>query len=318
MKIALVCDDLIQFGGAEKVVLAVCGIWKDAPLYTSVASDKWMKICKEKGIDLRTSFMQKIPFSSKLNRYLAPFLLHTLAFQNLNLSEYDMVFSMSSRFAHHINTQPGTKHICYMHSPGRMFWEPYNYFENESYGLLNIIKKIAPAFLALPLSVLRVMDWVASGHVDRIISNSETTKARIKKYYGKDADVICPFAKPDLSVINSNEAQAERAGGDYFLVITRLSSWKKVDIAVEACESLGMELKIIGEGPDMDRLKNISRGKTEFLGYVDDGEKFKFLKKCKALISTQMEDFGIDGLWQTCCSLRQRRSFGNCYSRKNG
>jgi glycosyltransferase involved in cell wall biosynthesis len=293
MKIALVCDDLIQFGGAEKVVLAVCEIWKDAPLYTSVASKNWIKICKEKDIDLRTSFMQKVPFSVQLNRYLAPFMLHTLAFQNFDLSGYDVVLSMSSRFAHHVITGPGTTHICYMHSPGRMFWEPFGYFENESYGLLKVIRKLALPFLAPPLSVLRIVDWISSKRIDRIISNSETTRVRIKKYYARDSEIIHPFA--DL------EVGGEPAKGDYFLVISRLLAWKKIDIAIEACKALDVKLKIIGEGPDKKRLLNIGQGKVEFLGHVDDERKFGLLKGCKALINTQLEDFGIVPLEAMTC-----------------
>lgn len=293
MKIALVCDDLIQFGGAEKVVLAVCEIWKDAPLYTSVASKDWIKICKEKGIDLRTSFMQNVPFSVKLNRYLAPFMLHTLAFQNFDLSEYDVILSMSSRFAHHVITKPGTIHICYMHSPGRMFWEPFSYFENESYGLLKVIKKLALPFLALPLSILRIIDLVSSIRIDRIISNSETTKARVKKYYSRESEIIYPFV--DL------EVGGEAVKGDYFLVISRLLSWKKIDIALEACKMLGVRLKIIGDGPDKSRLQKLSGGNVEFLGHSDDEKKFELLKGCRALINTQLEDFGIVPLEAMTC-----------------
>jgi glycosyltransferase involved in cell wall biosynthesis len=304
MKIALVCDDLIQFGGAEKVVLAICEIWKDAPLYTAIASKEWMEICRRRGIDLRTSFMQKIPFSSKFNRYLAPFLLHTAAFQSFDLSGYDLVFSMSSRFAHQVITKSGKKHICYMHSPGRMFWEPYGYFENESYGVFGVIKKTARAFLALPLSVLRVIDYVAAKKVDGFISNSETTKARIKKYYGPDSNIIYPF------VDRGEQDAADDGKGDYFLVITRLLSWKKVEIAIEACEQLGAKLKIVGEGPDLARLKKISNGKTEFLGRVEGKLKYSLLYGCKALINTQLEDFGIVPLEAMSCG-KPVIAFGN-------
>ena len=123
MRIALVHDDLIQFGGAENLLLALHELWPDAPVYTAVASKKWKKICKEKKINLRTSFMQKLPFSVQLNRYYAPLLIHPLAFESFDFSDFDLVISSSTRYAHGIITKPGTLHICYMNSPGRMFWE---------------------------------------------------------------------------------------------------------------------------------------------------------------------------------------------------
>jgi glycosyltransferase involved in cell wall biosynthesis len=291
MKMALVCDDLIQHGGAENVTLAICEMWKDAPLYTSVASNEWIDICKKRGIDLRTSFMQKIPFAAKFNRYLSPFLLHTLAFQSFDFSKYDLVFSMSSRFAHQIITQPQTKHICYMHSPGRMFWEPKDYFERESYGFLRPIKKFAIIFLALPLLTLRIIDYIFAKKIDYIICNSETSKARVKKYYGMSSDLINPFADVVASV--SASSNRNKIDEKYFLVITRLAPWKKIEIAIEACERLKMPLKIIGGGVDMKRLKKFSGANTEFLGPINDASKFDYIKRCQAVIITQLEDFGI-------------------------
>jgi glycosyltransferase involved in cell wall biosynthesis len=295
MKIAVVCDDLIQFGGAEKVLLTILEIWKDAPLYISVASAEWVDLCREKGITLHTSFMQKIPFAAKLNRYLAPFFLYIIAFQSFDFSEFDIVLSLSSRFSHHIITKPQTKHVCYMHTLGRMFWEPFDYFQNEDYGILEPLKKFAAYFLSLPLSVIRVMDYFSSKRIDYVISNSITTKMRVKKYLGIDSEVINPPV--DLDEFRGKD----HSPGDYFLIITRLISWKRVDIAIKACEDRGTPLKIVGEGPDKKRLKSISGSNTEFLGYVDDVEKTKLLKGCRAVINTQLEDFGIVPLEALAC-----------------
>jgi glycosyltransferase involved in cell wall biosynthesis len=295
MKIAIVCDDLVQFGGAEKVVMTILEIWKDAPLYTSVASDEWVDLCSKKGINLHTSFMQKIPFAAKMNRYLAPFFLYIIAFQSFDFSEFDIVLSLSSRFSHHIITKPQTKNICYMHSPGRMFWEPFEYFQNEAYGFLKPLKKLAPYFLILPLSVIRVMDYFSSKRIDHVISNSITAKTRVKKYYGIDSKVINP-------PVNLEEFQEKNCSlGDYFLIITRLISWKRVDIAIEACEDKGVPLKIAGDGPDKKRLRGMSCNNTEFLGYVDGEKKTKLLNGCRAVINTQLEDFGIVPLEALAC-----------------
>jgi len=294
MKLAIVCDDLVQYGGAEKVFEAVAETFPEAPVYTAVASKEWLK--RLKGRKVTTSFFQKFPFSVKLNRYYAPFFLHSLAFESFDFSDFDVVLSLSSRYAHHIVTKPQTKHICYMHSPGRMFWEPFDYFEKENYGILKPIKKLAPWFLKYPLSYLRVLDYNKAQKVDKFYANSEITKARIKKYYKKDSEIIHPFANLDLFLY------LEPKEGDYYLVLTRLSPWKRVDIAVQACSSLNLPLKIIGEGPDRKRLESMAAGAScEFLGYIDDEEKAKVIAGCKAIIITQKEDFGIVPLEAMAC-----------------
>ncbi len=121
MKLAIIFDDLIQFGGAERLLLCVHSMWPDAPIYTSVASKKWLNLCKKEQITVKTSFMQHLPFVEKLNRVYSLFLLHVLAFESFNLNDFDVVLSISARYAHMIITKPKTVHICYMNSPGRMF-----------------------------------------------------------------------------------------------------------------------------------------------------------------------------------------------------
>lgn len=287
MRVSLVCDDLIQFGGAERVVMALHDIWPDAPIYTSVASEKWEQVCKEKNITLVTSFMQKLPFKEKLNRYYSAFLFHIFALESFDFSAYDLVISSSSRFAHGIITKPQTVHICYMHSPGRMFWESQTYFENETYGFLKPIKAVARPFLSFPLSILRVWDRSAAARVDAFIANSNGTAGKIKHLYNKESEVIHPFTE----IFRSGNKAAK--GGSYFLVITRLLPWKKVETAVRACSELGLGLKIIGTGPDEERLKKMSAPCIQFMGYAGDEEKIKLIDECTALIQTQKEDFGI-------------------------
>ncbi len=290
MKLAIVCDDLIQFGGAEKVVKLVSEIFPDAPVYTSVASKRWLEKYKKSGVDVYTSFLQKFPFAVKLNRVYSVFLLHILAFESFDFSEFDVVISLSSRYSHFIVTKPSTLHICYCHSPGRMFWESADYFENESFGGSYILKNLAAFFLQLPLSLIRIMDYCAAQRVDHFISNSVVTKNRINKYYGRESVLINPFA----DIKKSDAALAEQSTSTpYYLVITRLVAWKHVDIAIQACEELGLKLIIVGEGSDTERLKNISGKNTTFLGHVSEHEKSRLIENCLALINTQSEDFGI-------------------------
>ena len=287
MKVALVHDDLIQFGGAERVLMAMHELWPDAPIYTTSASKKWKQKCKKEGIGLKTSFMQRLPFVEKLNRYYSPFLLHILAFESFDFSEYDLVISSSTRFAHGITTKPGTKHICYMNSPGRMFWEPNNYFEKESYGFLKPIKALAKPFLSLPLSHIRQWDFIAAQRVDHFIANSKLPKERIKKYYGRDSKIIYPFV--DYERFVSLKSKDE----NYFVVLTRLASWKKVEIAIEVCNNLGKQLYVLGGGPDLGRLKKLAAPTVKVLGHVSDKSREKILAGCTAVIVTQKEDFGI-------------------------
>ena len=290
MKLAIVCDDLIQKGGAEKIVEALSDIFPDAPIYTSIASNEWLKKFEGKNRVIKTSFLQKFPFSVKLNRYFVPFLLNIIAFESFDLSDYDVVLSSSSRFAHFALTKPGTKHICYTHSPGRMFWEPFDYFEDENFGVLKPLKFLAKWFLKLPLSYIRMKDFEASKKVDIFIANSKITQRRIKKYYGRDSEIVHPFVDFD------KYKNVEPVKGDFFLIITRLVSWKKVDIAVKAFNDLGTELRVIGEGPDLNRLKKLAKPNINFLGYVSESEKIENIQNCRAVIVTQKEDFGIVSL----------------------
>lgn len=284
MKVAIVHDDLIQFGGAENVFLAIAEMFPDAHIYTSVISPEWEKVLQDKKIKYFTSFMQRLPNKIKWNRFYSCLLLHTFAFESFNLKNYDVVISSSARYAHGVITKPETLHVCYMHSPGRMWWQQADYFSNE-FTTQGFLKNLLMSFLQIPLSYLRVWDFAASSRVDKFIANSKIVKDRIKKYYGKDAEVIYPFCESFEEVQNTK--------GDYFLIISRLLPWKKIDVAVEAFTKLSQKLVIIGEGPDKKRLQEMASQNVKFLGYVSDEEKKKLLKNCEALIYTQNEDFGI-------------------------
>lgn len=295
MKLAIVCDDIIQFGGAEKIVEELSDMYPNAPIYTSVVSKKWLERFSQKGRAVKTSFLQKFPFSVKLNRYYSPFFLHTLAFESFDFSDFDIVISSSSRFAHHIITKPKTKHICYMHCPGRMFWEPDAYFENEKFGFLKPFRFLLRSLLNLSLCYLRIIDFNAAQKVDIFIANSQSTKEKIKKYYKRESEVIHPF------IDCKNFENVSPDSSDYFLVVTRLAPWKRVDIAIEACNALELPLRVYGEGPDFERLKSLASPTVEILGYLDDKDKTDVMRNCKALVVTQKEDFGIVPLEVMAC-----------------
>ncbi len=280
MKIALVCDDLVQHGGHERVVMDICELFPDAPLYTTLATKEWQKVCRDRGVCLKTSYLQLLPFKKVLNKFYASLLLHAFAIQDLKLTEYDVVISISARFAHWVVVSSNTTHICYMSTVGRMFWEPHTYFKN------GFVKR----FVSFLLSAVRTCDFVNAAKVDYFIANSVITQKRIKKYYRRDSKLIHPGV--GISVVSSLPGISE---SPYFLVVTRLVAWKNVDIAIKACQALKVPLKIIGEGPDKERLHRISKGSSnvEFLGYVSEQKKLDTINGCLALINTQYEDFGI-------------------------
>ncbi|KKS03073.1 MAG: Glycosyltransferase [candidate division WWE3 bacterium GW2011_GWF2_41_45] len=286
MKVAIVCDDLIQHGGAEKIVDAVSDIFSDAPIYTTVATKKWRNYFHSKDRKIVTSFLQKFPFVAKLNRFYSVCYYHVLAIESFDFSDYDLVFSISSRYAHFAITNPSTKHICYLNTPGRMFWEPFDYFEKEFSGVPKFLKAVGMFFVRHFIFLMRLADVPAMKRADMVIANSKITQQRVKKYHGVESSVVNPFCEVPPQTANPTKS-------DYYLVITRLVSWKHVETAMRACEKLGRNLKIIGEGPDLVRLQKLAGKNVEFLGRVSDPVKWEVLAGCRALINTQKEDFGI-------------------------
>lgn len=293
-KIALVFDDLVQFGGAERLLLAFFEIWPDAELFTSVISHRWRKRLKGLGIKYHLSFMQSLPFCCRLNKFYSILGLHCIAFENFHLNDFDLVISISARYAHGVITKPQTLHISYCNSPGRMFWEPEYYFKNKSW-----LRKI----LGLSLSYLRLWDRSVSARADVVIANSRTVRDRLQKYNGIYADkVIYPFVDfTEIRRIISKNEESVVAGKPYFLVVSRLVSWKRVDTVVEAFNSLGINLVVVGEGPDFSRLKSLACQNVTFLGYVPEDRKIILMKNAEAVIIPQIEDFGIVPLESMAC-----------------
>ena len=288
MKMAIVCDDLIQWGGAEKVFLDVIKIYPGAVVFTSVISDKWKQKLQSLNVKYQISFLQKFPFVTKLYRFYSLFYLHVLAFESFDFSKFDTILSLSSRYAHFVITKPRTRHICYMHSPARMFWNTQDYFESEFW------KKFL--FLINPfLFFVRMNDYIAAQKVDVFIANSKVTQRRIKKYYKRDSVIINPC-------IDVNDFKVSAKISDYFLMIGRMLPWKKFDLVIKAVNKLNQneknnkfKLKIIGNGADYNRLISIAKKNKhiEFLGPLNDMDKATYLSSCKALIYPQCEDFGI-------------------------
>ncbi|MFA7209120.1 MAG: glycosyltransferase [Parcubacteria group bacterium] len=278
MKIALVHDYLVQVGGAEKVLECFTEVFPDAPIHTLVYDKKLMHGFFE-GKDIRTSFLQNIPFSRKKHRVFPQFM--PMAIEQFDFSGYDVVLSDSSSFAKGIITGPETLHVCYMHTPMRFAWDDCQKYTEDFY-FPSIIKR----FIPLVMNYVRIWDRVSADRPDKIIANSNFIARRIKKYYKRDSAVINPPID-----ITRFYTSAER--GDYFLLVGRFMAYKKLDLVVQAFNRTGLQLKIIGRGPEYQKLKEMAEGNIEFLGRVSDEELPGYYAQCRAFIFPQEEDFGI-------------------------
>lgn len=288
MKVAIVYDRVNKWGGAERFLLAMHQIFPDAPLYTSVYNPKkaeWAKVFPK----VIPSFLQKFPFAKNHHELYAP--LMPLVFESFNFDKYELVISVTSEAAKGIITTPKTKHICYMLTPTRYLWSGYkDYFRNQwlrvfSYPLV---------------SYLRFWDKQAGQRPDKIIAISEEVRRRIKKYYHRDSAVVYPpltfNSKYQVSSIKHEKEQIAKyqiPNTEYYLVVSRLVPYKRIDIAVKAFNNLGLPLKIVGSGSEKNKLKKMAKRNIEFLGNLTDEELVKYYKGCIALVFPGKEDFGL-------------------------
>ena len=283
MKIAIVHDYLVQYGGAERVLECLCELYPYAPIYTIIYNKEAMHgVFEDKRI--YTSYLQNFPFARKRHRIFP--LLMPPAIEQFDFSMYDIVISDSSSYAKGIITGPDTLHICYMHTPMRYAWDDCQKYTRDFY-FPKIIKKLIP----FAMNYIRLWDKTSADRVDIFIANSNFVARRIKKYYHKDSIVINPPVDTKKFSITDNLTKEKTE--KYFLMVGRLITYKRHDIAIEAFNRLGLKLKIIGRGPEMERLKKISKSNIEFLSRVNDEDLKKYYSDCQAFIFPQEEDFGI-------------------------
>lgn len=274
MKVALVYDRVNKWGGAERVLLALHKIFPKAPLYTSVYDKKnapWAKVFR-----VKTSFLQKIPFAASHHEVLAA--LMPIAFQSLNFDNFDVVISVTSEAAKGIVTKKGTLHICICLTPTRYLWSGYReYFKNFLFRCVTY-----PIVF-----VLREWDIASAKRPDKFIAISKEVVKRIKKYYKRNATLIYP----PVSIAKNTPSKNPK--NDYFLVVSRLVPYKRIDIAVEACNKLELPLKIVGKGSEMAYLRSIAGPTIEFVGSLTDTELIRYYKNCAALLFPGLEDLGL-------------------------
>jgi len=288
MKVALVYDRVNKWGGAERVLLMFHEMFPDAPLYTSVynpKSAKWASVFPK----VYTSFLQKLPLARIHHEWFAVFM--PLAFESFDFSGYDLVISVTSEFAKSIITKPETKHICYCLTPTRYLWSGYDeYFE----------KPWLRYFARPVVGYLRKIDKIAGQRPDEMVAISTEVQKRIKKYYGVDAKIIFPsintFRSHRKNSLLRGPSAASRSLSldvNYFLIVSRLVTYKKVDLAVQAFNKNCLPLVIVGVGSEEKRLKKMANKNIKFMGQVTEKELAMYYKNCKALIFPQEEDFGL-------------------------
>jgi glycosyltransferase involved in cell wall biosynthesis len=275
MKIALVHDDLIQWGGAEKVLAEISNIFPDAPIYAAIADLKNPLIAGHfKNKKIVTSFLQKMPFLKQLYKPLLP--LYPIAFEQFDFSDFDLVISQTTRFAKSIITKPETKHICYIHTPPRFLWG----FNGEK----------NPLFLKPLLGWLRHYDFISAKRVDAWIAGSKNCQQRLKKIYQVDSRILYPFV--DTNKLNPGLG----FNGDYYLIVSRLNKYKKVDLAVQAFKGNERKLKIVGTGPMFNKITKGVNTNIEVLGKVNDELLESLMAGCRGLIIMAEEDFGMTSI----------------------
>ena len=286
MRVALIHDYITCFGGAEKTFKALVKIFPQAKVYTLFYDPR----IKEKffpKIEIKTSFLQKFPaVLRKKYQLLLPFL--PIAAETLDFREFDIVISSSFSWAKGIITRPRTKHISYCYSPNRYLWLREN--NNKSFLWRNLLSKIL-------IHYSRIWDRQASERVDYFVACSKTVKQRIKKYYKRDSTVIYPPVQ-----ISSSGFLASPAGGqipdskpkkEFYLIVSQLRKYKRIDLAVKAFNKLGLNLVIIGEGLEKKKLKKLAKKNVKFLGWQPSRVVDKYYKNCAAFIFPGEDDFGI-------------------------
>ncbi|MEO7804137.1 MAG: glycosyltransferase [Actinomycetota bacterium] len=282
MKVAIVHDFLNQRGGAERVALSMTRLFPDAPLFTSLY-DPPATFDEFDSVDVRTSFMQKLPHSEKTFRAMLP--LYPLAFKSFDLSDFDLVVTSSTHYAHHV--RPGNAHhVVYCHNPPRWLYQTDDYVSKGG-----PVPRWARTPLKPVLAYLRRLDQKAAARPSAYVANSKVTAKRIRALYGREAKVVSP-------PIDVTRFDGMQEGGEkkHYLVVSRLLPYKRVDLAVSVCTERKVPLVVVGEGPARTELEKIAGPNVRFAGRVSDEDLLELFSGAWALIHCGEEDFGLTPL----------------------
>lgn len=292
-RVAIVHDYLTQFGGAERVLLALMKLFPHAPVFTLVYDRNKLPVAVEEG-RLKTSFLQRLPLARRHYRYFP--LLMPLAVEQFDFSNYELVLSATHSFGKGVITGSETLHISYCFTPTRYVWDDSHRYVRE-FSRSTLFQRFAP----LALSYIRLWDYFAAQRVDTYITLSRYVARRIAKYYHRTARVVPPPVGVDRFKTWARLSGRQAEHGNYYLIVSRLVPYKRVDLAIEACEKLGRRLLIAGVGPEEEALRKVAKRTTTFLGFVGEEELPALYSGARALLFPQEEDFGITPLEAAAC-----------------
>jgi len=286
-KIVLVHDFLMQSGGAEQVLRKIHELFPDAPVYTLVYDRKRVPDDFRDWDITPVGWSQRLPRMHKWYKYYMP--LYPTMVEQMDLREFDIVISSSYLVAKGVLTRSDTAHLCYCHTPMRQAWELYfDYKHGYTRAGFRPKRELFKFFYPIVFNYVRMWDRIAADRVDYYACNSRTTRKRIHKFYRRDAEVIYPPVNVDKF-----QVAPDSDIGDYYLCLSRLVPYKRIDIAVEAFRELDLPLVVAGDGPQLPHLKKMAGPKTDFLGLIGEDHKIELLSKCRALVFPGREDFGI-------------------------
>lgn len=278
MRVAIIHDYLTQFGGAERVLKILMELFPAAPVYTLV-HDPRVTAGVLDARRIRTSFLQKVPLARSRHRLFPLFM--PLAVEQFDLSAYDLVLSASHSFGKGVITRPETLHVSYCFTPLRYAWDDSHRYVRE-FGVPALLRALVPA----ALTYVRVWDVHAADRVDQFLAISNFVAERIAKYYGRTSTVIPPPVDTSRFLPGSSVS-------DRFLVVSRLLPYKRIDLAIEACNRLRLPLDIVGTGPEEERLRAMAGPTIRFHGFLPDTAVARMYASCRAFLFPQEEDFGI-------------------------
>jgi len=274
-RVALVHDFLVDVRGAERVFLALCDLFPQADLFTAVYDEEGTE-GRFAHRAVHTSYLQRLRPSARTFRALLP--LYPAAMESLDLRGYDLVISSSSAWAHGVIPDEDAVHVCYCHNPFRYAW-------NARQETLAARGPVGRAALGAVFQRWRQWDWIAAQRVDAYVANSQTTKRRVARYFGREATVL----HPPVDV----ERFTPATPGDAYVVLSELMAHKRIEVAVRAFNQLGLPLLVVGNGPDARRLHRMAGPTVSFTGRVSDTEAARILARARALVVTATEEFGI-------------------------
>jgi glycosyltransferase involved in cell wall biosynthesis len=277
LRVAIVHHWFRSYTGAERVVSALLEIFPQADLFALIANEQTAARFAPHRVN--TSFLQRVPGSRRFHRHFLP--LYPFALEQFDLSGYDLVISHESGPAKGVITPAHICHICYCHSPMRYIWDLHHeYVKGHDMG------SISQVIFRLVAHYVRMWDLATASRVDYFVASSQNASDRIRKIYRREAPVIHPPVNVEAGYISEKT-------DDYYLIVGRLVDYKRVDLAIEACTSLGRRLHIVGVGPQYGRLKKLANSSVEFLGALTDEQVREQYAHCRAVLFPGLEDFGI-------------------------